>query len=126
MSVANAWCFGAKRTNDEYHEATKAEVASANHLLGRQSQALTLLQVASLNSRVALERKDENSELKPNGDVRRYDRDDDDIYDDSDSGDDQVIVVDDDDDFHRSIVLRLFFTFFSLYLLFISFPYVGN
>ena len=127
MSVANAWCFGAKRTNDEYHEATKAEVASANHLLGRQSQALTLLQVASLNSRVALERKDENSELKPNGDVRRYDRDDDDIYDDSDSGDDQVIVVvDDDDDFHRSIVLMLFFTFFSLYLLFISFPYVGN
>ena len=70
MSVANAWCFGAKRTNDEFHEATKAEVSSANHLLGRQSQALTLLQVASLNSRVALERKDENSELKPNGDVR--------------------------------------------------------
>jgi len=117
MSVANAWCFGAKRTNDEYLEATKAEVASANHLLGLQSQALTLLQVASLNSRVALERKDENSELKPNGDVRCYygddddddDDDGDDINNDSDSDDDQVIVVvdddDDDDEFHRSIVL---------------------
>ena len=85
MSVANAWCFGAKRTNDEYLEATKAEVASANHLLGLQSQALTLLQVASLNSRVALERKDENSELKPNGDVRCYYGDDDDDDDDDDS-----------------------------------------
>jgi len=70
MSVANTWCFGAKRTNDEYLRATMDEKLSADHLIGRQSQALTLLQVASLNSRVALERKDENSEFKPNGDVR--------------------------------------------------------
>ena len=70
MSVANLWCFGAKRTSDEYFSATNAEISSPNHLVGNQSQALTLLQVASLNSRVALERKDELSELKPNGDVR--------------------------------------------------------
>jgi hypothetical protein len=123
MSVANAWCFGAKRTNEEYLEATKTEVASANHLLGLQSQALTLLQVASLNSRVALERKDENSELKPNGDVRCYDGDDDDndgddINNDSDSDDDQVIVVVDDDDEFHTIVLMLFFTF-SHYICFL-------
>jgi len=93
MSVANAWCFGAKRTNDEYLEATKAEVASANHLLGLQSQALTLLQVASLNSRVALERKDENSELKPNGDVRCYYGDDDDDDDDDDDSDSLMIKL---------------------------------
>lgn len=60
MSVANMWCFGNKLSSEQFQEATKQQ---------QSVQLLTLMKIAALNSRVVLERKTEDSELKPNGDA---------------------------------------------------------
>jgi len=68
MTVANLWSFGARRTNQEFIDATKEEVKSASKK-NDVNQSQTLLEIAALNSRVALESKEGSAELVPNGDA---------------------------------------------------------
>lgn len=65
MSVANSWYYGKKQTNDEFRALNNQEKASGIE----KSQLSQLLEICTLNSRVVLERKDEDSPLRPNGDA---------------------------------------------------------
>jgi sodium/potassium-transporting ATPase subunit alpha len=61
MSVANTWYFNKKHTDTEFIESNE----SGNN----SQQMLTLMDVASLCSRILLEKKTEDSEATPNGDA---------------------------------------------------------
>ena len=65
MSVANLWSFGSRRDHTEFLSNITAEKANGT----LTSQAQSLMDIATLNSRVVLERKDADSELRPNGDA---------------------------------------------------------
>jgi len=66
MSVANTWSFGNRRTHTEFLTANAEEKSKS---ATTSSQALQLLEIATLNSRVVLESKDGSAELVPNGDA---------------------------------------------------------
>ena len=69
MTVANLWSFGSRRTADEFVAATTDEAKEAKGDASVPSQTQQLMEIATLNSRVALEVKEGSSDLVPNGDA---------------------------------------------------------
>jgi len=74
MSVANLWGMGMRLEGPEYQQKLAGESSSSTGNAtggdaGTNSQLFALMLVATLNSRVVLERKTEDSELVPNGDA---------------------------------------------------------
>jgi hypothetical protein len=71
MTVANTWVFQSKLTNKEYVEKIKNDISTMNQL---PIQMRTLLEIAALNSRVAMEMKPSKEDAKveiwtPTGDA---------------------------------------------------------
>jgi sodium/potassium-transporting ATPase subunit alpha len=69
MSVANLWCFDIRTTVTDFIASSAAAKASGSEVSASSLQALTLLEVATLNSRVMLESKEGSPDLVPNGDA---------------------------------------------------------
>lgn len=70
MSVANLWGVGFNLPSETFAEILLKERESKGKDQGKDFSAhFWLMLVATLNSRVVLERKTEDSELKPNGDA---------------------------------------------------------
>jgi sodium/potassium-transporting ATPase subunit alpha len=66
MSVANLWMVRAgKYSNDEFRVINKEEATAKS----AGTQASILISIASLNSRVTIEKKTDSDELAPNGDA---------------------------------------------------------
>lgn len=65
MSVANVWYYGCKQNMESFRAANIKEKLDGV----TRSQLQQLLEICTLNSRVVLERKDEKSPLRPNGDA---------------------------------------------------------
>jgi sodium/potassium-transporting ATPase subunit alpha len=65
MSVANTWYYSNKQTMDQF----RAQNIKEKETGVASSQLQQLLEICTLNSRVIMERKDENSDLRPNGDA---------------------------------------------------------
>lgn len=66
MTVSNLWVFGRRFTADEFEQLGVVEKTSVDL---STSQVFRLLEVATLNSRVLLEKKTETSPYEPNGDA---------------------------------------------------------
>jgi len=66
MTVANTWVFGSKMTDIQYETKTKTEPTVGVEGI---TQRHRLLEVASLNSRVVMEKKDGSTVFEPNGDA---------------------------------------------------------
>ena len=65
MSVAHMWYPSSKLTHEEFSERNRRERSDGTE----SSQLRALMDVAVLNSRVVLEKKDEEAPLTPNGDA---------------------------------------------------------
>ena len=65
MHVANLWLYSKKMTSTEFEEINRSELY--NQIL--VSQARYLIDAATLNSRVVMERKKEGEPLEPSGDA---------------------------------------------------------